>query len=84
MAVAGLEPLHAARLVDELMHADVLARGELPSYVYPILRRAVAAAMLPAERAAPNLSSARVLDQESAPLEKVAGHLLQASRTGSD
>ena len=53
-------------------------------YVYPIVRRAVAAAMLPAERAAANLSSARVLDQESAPLEEVAGHLLQASRTGSD
>jgi DNA-binding CsgD family transcriptional regulator len=82
--VAGLEPLYAARLADELMHADVLARGELLSFVYPIVRSAVAAAMLPAERAAANLSAARVLDLEGAPLEKVAGHLLQASRTGSD
>ena len=83
-AVAGLELFYAARLADELMHADVLARGELLSFVYPIVRRAVTAAMLPAERAAANHSAARVLDLDGAPPEKVAGHLLQAFRTGSD
>ena len=83
-AVAGLEPLYAARLADELMHADVLARGELLSFVAPIVRNAVALAMLPAERAATNLTAARVLDLEGAPHERVAARLLQASRTGSD
>ena len=55
--VAGLEPLYAARLADELTHADVLTRAELLSFVYPIVRRAVAAAMLPAKHAAANLSA---------------------------
>src|SRR5829696_1388669 len=77
-AVARLEPLDAARLADELMHADLLARGEMLSFLHPIVGRALVAAMLPAERAAAHLEAARALELESAPLEKVAAHLLPA------
>jgi len=82
--IAELDPADAARLADEMMGADLLARAELLSFVHSIVRRAVESAMPPAERAAAHLLAAKRLAEDGASLPRVAAHLLQASRTGSE
>jgi tetratricopeptide (TPR) repeat protein len=82
--IAKLEPSHAARVADEMMGADVLAPAELLSFLHPIVRRAVEAAMPPVEHAAAHLRAAQVLAEDGASLSRVAAHLLQSSRTGSE
>jgi DNA-binding CsgD family transcriptional regulator len=82
--IAELEPAQAAGLADQIMGADVFARAGLLSFVHPIVRRAVEVAMPPAERAAAHLRVAGMLAEDGASLQRVATHLLHASRTGSE
>jgi DNA-binding CsgD family transcriptional regulator len=83
-ALAGLETEHALWLVDGLIEAGLLEDDEQHlAFVHPVVRKAVAASQRPAERAGANLRAARLLLDEEAPAERVAGHLMEATRTGS-
>jgi DNA-binding CsgD family transcriptional regulator len=81
--LAELDIAVAARLANALADADVLAHTERLAFVQPIVRRAIYAERLAADRAEAHLRAAELLYEESTLPERVAGHLLHARRSGS-
>jgi DNA-binding CsgD family transcriptional regulator len=82
-AIAGVDAESAAELVDALCEIGLLAVGDRVSFAHPVVGRAVAAAVAPGARGLMNLRAARALAAEDASPERVAAHLLGASRTKS-
>jgi DNA-binding CsgD family transcriptional regulator len=74
--VAGLDAGTAARAADELAAVHVFHPGEPLAFVHPLIRSAVAAAMSPMARGRAHRRAARVLDEEEAPAETVAAHIM--------
>jgi hypothetical protein len=67
-----------ARLAD----AGILGPGEEPGFAHPIVRAAILAEMLPAERALAHRRASRVLRQAGGEPSRIAGHLLEAPPAG--
>ncbi len=82
-ALANLDGEYAAELVDGLSELGILTTADQLAFTQPVVAAAVEKAQPPGDRAARNLRAARLLADEDAPAEHVAGLLLQGARTGS-
>lgn len=81
--LAGLDYRDAAEAADGLVQAGLLSRSERLTFVHPVVRRAVEADRPPASRAEDHRRAAELLAEEEAPAERVAGHLMKATRSAS-
>ena len=80
--VSGLsaEASHAA--ADDLVRADIFARGVHLGYVHPIVRAALYEDLGPGEREARHAAAAAALAADDAAAERVTAHLLLTDPTG--
>jgi hypothetical protein len=74
-AIAGVEVAAAARLADGLTGAEVLAAGDPPRFVHPVIRDALVASLGGGERDRAHRRAARLLHADGAPPGRVAAHL---------
>jgi DNA-binding CsgD family transcriptional regulator len=74
-AIAGVEMAAAARLAEDLAAADVLAAGDPPRFVHPVIRDALAASLGSDERDRAHRRAARLLHADGAQPGRVAAHL---------
>jgi DNA-binding CsgD family transcriptional regulator len=81
--LAGIDAETAAELVDALCEIGLLAVGNRVSFAHPVVGGAIAAAIAPGARGLSNLRAAQVLAAEDASPERVAEHVLLATRTKS-
>jgi DNA-binding CsgD family transcriptional regulator len=82
--LAKLDRAEAGQVADELAAADVLRRSDKLSFVHPIVRRALYEQVAPAERAEAHLRLAEILAAEDVAEERIAAHLLPATRGGNE
>jgi DNA-binding CsgD family transcriptional regulator/tetratricopeptide (TPR) repeat protein len=81
--LAELDSRTAAGAADSLADVQVLVPGLQLSFVHPVVRSAVLASISPASRAYSHRRAATILQEQGAPPDTIAEHLL-ASPTGSD
>jgi len=81
-AIAGVEMATAARLAEGLAGAEVLAVGDPPRFVHPVIRDALAASLDSGERDRAHRRAARLLHADGAPPGRVAAHLAGARPAG--
>jgi len=81
--LAGLDLGHAAKLSDRLATAGLLSGGDRLTFVHPVVEASVLHTRPAGERAAAHHEAARLLADDGAEAERVAGHLLSATRGGS-
>ena len=74
-AIAGVEMGAAARLAEGLVRAEVLAAGDPPRFVHPVIRAALEASLGGGERDRAHRCAARLLHADGAPPGQVAAHL---------
>jgi DNA-binding CsgD family transcriptional regulator len=77
-ALAGLDVHNAGRIADAVRAAGIFVIDRRLEFVHPIVRSAVAAGMLPAERAQAHARAARLLASEGTAADRLALHLLHA------
>ena len=82
-AVAKLDIEATAETIDGLIDTGILAPGERLTFAQPAVATAIEAAQTASERATRNLRVARILAEDGEPPERVAEHLLLATRMGS-
>jgi DNA-binding CsgD family transcriptional regulator len=82
-AVAKFDIEAAAETVDGLIDIGLLAPGEHLTFAQPAVATAIEAAQTASERATRNLRVARILAEDGEPPERVAEHLMLATRMGS-
>jgi predicted ATPase len=75
-ALAGLDMEDAGRIADAVRAADLFIVDRRLEFVHPIVRSAVGASMLPAERALLHARATRLLASEGQPADRLAPHLL--------
>jgi DNA-binding CsgD family transcriptional regulator/tetratricopeptide (TPR) repeat protein len=83
-ALADLVNQEAAEAADALRAGRILMDGRELRFVHPIVRSAVHEQLSPAARSAGHKRAAQMLDEEDAPAERVAAHLLATEPHGSD
>jgi DNA-binding CsgD family transcriptional regulator len=84
-AVAGLDPAMVAEVAGALAGTWLVQAGEQAlSFAHAIVRSAILLGVPPATRADLHLRAARVLHGRSAPVERVAAHLLAIPANGDD
>jgi DNA-binding CsgD family transcriptional regulator len=81
-AIAGVTAPVAARLAGDLARAEVLAAGDRPRFVHPVIRAALEASLDDAERDRAHRRAARLLHADLAPPGQVAAHLVRVRPTG--
>jgi DNA-binding CsgD family transcriptional regulator/predicted negative regulator of RcsB-dependent stress response len=84
--VAGLARLdsdQAATIADGLIEVGLLGADEPLSFSQPVVGTAIAASLSPIERATLHRRASRILASEDAPAQRIAAHLVAATRTGS-
>jgi DNA-binding CsgD family transcriptional regulator len=81
-AIAEVTMAVAARLAGGLVRAEVLAAGERPRFVHPVIRDALEASLDDGGRDRAHRCAARLLHAESAPPGQVAAHLLRVGPAG--
>jgi DNA-binding CsgD family transcriptional regulator len=74
-AIAGLEPVAAAEVIDRLVAAELVVPAPL-GFVHPLFGQAVADHMTTAQRHTAHRAAARELAADGVPAEAVAAHLL--------
>jgi DNA-binding CsgD family transcriptional regulator len=82
---AGIDPRHAATLVDELVKRDLVRPGDAPRrfcFRHPIVRRAVYTASGPAWRVAAHARIAELLLEQGLAATAVAHHVELSAATG--
>jgi DNA-binding CsgD family transcriptional regulator len=79
---AGLPPDAARDAADDLIRADIFARGPRLGFVHPVVRAALYEDLLPGERRIRHAAAADFLAAAGAPAERVAGHLLLTTGSG--
>jgi DNA-binding CsgD family transcriptional regulator len=80
--VSGLREDAARDAADELVRADIFARGARLGFVHPIVRAALYEDLLPGERQARHAAVAEALMAHSATPERITAHLLLTTATG--
>ena len=80
--VSGLSPDDARTATDDLVRADIFARGARLGFVHPIVRAALYEDLGPGEREARHAAAADALVEEGATPERVTAHLLLTGPTG--
>ena len=83
-SLADMDPETAGEIADELAEAGLVRSGDRLSFGHPVVARALKAASPSAVRGLRHLEAARLLSAEGAPAERLAEHLLQATRMGSE
>jgi DNA-binding CsgD family transcriptional regulator len=73
--MAGVDMVSATRLAEGLARADVLAAGDRPRFVHPVIRDALEASLGRGERDRAHRCAARLLHADGAPPGRVAAHL---------
>ena len=81
-AIAGVTMAAAARLAGGLVRAEVLAAGDRPRFVHPVIRDALEASLDGGGKDRAHRCAARLLDAEAAPPGRVAAHLLRVRPAG--
>jgi ATP/maltotriose-dependent transcriptional regulator MalT len=81
--VAKLDIEAAAEIVDGLIDIGILGAGERLTFAQPAVATAIERAQTTSERAATNLRVARTLAEDDEPPERVAEHLMHATRLHS-
>ena len=81
-AIAGMTMAVAARLAGGLVRAEVLAAGDRPRFVHPVLRDALEASLDSAGNDRAHRCAARVLHADAAAPGQVAAHLLRVRPAG--
>jgi DNA-binding CsgD family transcriptional regulator/predicted negative regulator of RcsB-dependent stress response len=81
--VAQLDIEATVETVDGLIDIAILAPGERLTFAQPAVATAIEEAQTPTQRAAANLRVARVLAEDGEPPERVAEHLMHATRMHS-
>ena len=80
--MAGVSLTAAREAADDLVRADVLARGSRLGFVHPIVRAALYEDLLPGERRVRHAAAADALTEAGASAERIAGHLLLTTPSG--
>jgi DNA-binding CsgD family transcriptional regulator len=80
--VSGLTDAAARVAADDLVRADIFARGARLGFVHPIVRAALYEDLAPGERQARHAAVAAALARMGAPPERVTAHLLLTPATG--
>jgi DNA-binding CsgD family transcriptional regulator len=81
--LARLDSEQAAMIADGLIEAGLLRADEPLFFSQPVVGVAVAASLSPIERATLHRRASRILASEDAPAQRVAAHLMAATRIGS-
>ncbi len=80
--VCGLSEEMARDAADDLVRADIFARGDRLGFVHPIVRASLYEDLVPGERHARHAAVAEALAAAGAPAERVTAHLLLTPPTG--
>ena len=80
--VSGLPAAVARDAADDLVRADIFARGERLAFVHPIVRAALYEDLLPGERHARHAAVAHTLARAGASPERITAHLVRTTPTG--
>ncbi len=80
--VSGLTEAGARDAADDLVRADIFARGERLGFVHPIVRAALYEDLVPGERQTRHAAVAQALTTAGAPPERITAHLLLTMPTG--
>jgi DNA-binding CsgD family transcriptional regulator len=83
-ATGDLEMTDATRLAAGLVHLEVLANDDPPSFIHPVVHDAVEASLGGDERDAAHRSAARLLYADRAPPGRIAAHLFSVRPAGDD
>jgi DNA-binding CsgD family transcriptional regulator len=81
-AIAGVTMATAARLAGGLVRAEVLAAGDRPRFVHPVIRDALEASLDSSGKDRAHQCAARLLHADAAPAGQVAAHLLRVRPAG--
>jgi tetratricopeptide (TPR) repeat protein len=81
-ALAGTDIDPASRDAGTLVRLDLLRRPDPLEFFHPVVRAAVHAEIDPGERIVLHRRAAEILAAEGAPVEQVAGHLVQVAPAG--
>jgi DNA-binding CsgD family transcriptional regulator len=81
-AIAGVTMAVAGRLAGGLVRAEVLAAGDRPRFVHPVIRDALEASLDSGGRDCAHRRAARLLHADAAPPGQVAAHLLRVRPAG--
>jgi DNA-binding CsgD family transcriptional regulator len=76
--LAALDVQSAGRIADAVRAAGIFVVDRRLEFVHPIVRSAISAGMLPAERALAHARAARLLASDGVAADRLALHLLQA------
>ncbi len=80
--VSRLSEETARDAADDLVRADIFARGERLGFVHPIVRAALYEDLVPGERQARHAAVAEALAASGSPPERITAHLLLTPPTG--
>ncbi len=80
--VSGLTVVQTRGAADDLVRADIFARGDRLGFVHPIVRAALYDDLVPGERHTRHAAVAEALDAAGAPPERITAHLLLTTPTG--
>ena len=81
-SIAGVTAADAARLAAGLASAEVLAAGDRPRFMHPVIRDALEASLDSGERDRAHRCTARLLHADRVPPGQVAAHLALVRPTG--
>jgi DNA-binding CsgD family transcriptional regulator len=81
-AIADMEMAVAARLAGRLVHAEVLAAGDQPRFVHPVIRDALEASLDSGGKDRAHRCAAQLLHADAAPPGQVAAHLVRVRPAG--
>jgi DNA-binding CsgD family transcriptional regulator len=82
--LSNLSTEQTAAHCDGLIRARLLANARPLSFLHPLIRQAVYAAISAPQRAILHTEAARLLSASDTPIDPVAGHLLHAPPTGKE
>src|SRR6516164_2737181 len=80
--IAGVQTAAADRLAAGLARAEVLAAGDRPRFVHPVIRDALEASLDSGGKDRAHRCAARLLHADAAPPGQVAAHLVQVRPAG--
>ena len=81
-AIAGVTTAVAAGLAGGLVRAEVLAAGDRPRFVHPVIRDALEASLDSGGKDRAHRCAARLLHADAAPPGQVAAHLMPGAAGG--
>ena len=81
-AIAGVTTAVAAGLAEGLVRAEVLAAGDEPRFVHPVIRNALEASLDSGGKDRAHRCAARLLHADAAPPGQVAAHLMRVRPAG--